>query len=147
MIISKPQVQDACRGHITYPKIKILRIRTGEIEKFSCTTDTKSTLVYKNYVERTCYSRYEKTYNSPLPLYDFVLLSWLHSSYKCNLFTIVNKVIRYFLHSFSFNCHSCFTLLKMAATCGAIMDKTCFIIFTFSGDIKFICPVLSTLTH
>ena len=92
MIISKPQVQDACRGHITYPKIKILR--TGEIEKFSCTTGTKSTLVYKNYVERTCYSRYEKTYNSPLLLYDFVSFTeyWLHSSYKCNLFTIVNKV-------------------------------------------------------
>ncbi len=50
-------------------------IRAGEIGKFSCTIDTKSTAVYKTYVEKTCYARYEQTYNSPLPLYSFVLLS------------------------------------------------------------------------
>jgi hypothetical protein len=31
--------------------------------------------VYKIYVEKTCYSRYDQTYNSPLPLYSFVLLN------------------------------------------------------------------------
>ena len=45
MIISKPQVQDACRGPITYPKIKILRV-SGNFRhacgsaglKFKCVT-------------------------------------------------------------------------------------------------------------
>ena len=51
-------------------------LKKGEFGKFSCTVvDTKSTVVYKNYIEKTCYSRYELTYNSPLPLYGFVLLS------------------------------------------------------------------------
>ncbi len=50
-------------------------LRAGEIGKFSCTIDTKSSAAYKNYVEKTCYSRYEQTYNSPLPLYGFVLFS------------------------------------------------------------------------
>ncbi len=50
-------------------------LRAGEIGKFSCTTDTKSSAAYKTYVEKTCYSRYEQTYNSPLPLYGFVLFS------------------------------------------------------------------------
>jgi hypothetical protein len=50
-------------------------LRAGEFGKFSCTIGTKSTAVYKSYVEKTCYSRYEQTYNSPPPLYSFVLLS------------------------------------------------------------------------
>ena len=50
-------------------------LRAGEIGKFSCTIDKKSSAAYKTYVEKTCYSRYEQTYNSPIPLYGFVLLS------------------------------------------------------------------------
>ena len=50
-------------------------LRATEFSKFSCTIDTTSSAVYKTYVEKTCYSRYEQTYNSPLPLYGFVLLS------------------------------------------------------------------------
>ena len=50
-------------------------LRAGEFGKCSCTIGTKSTAVYKSYVEKTCYSRYDQTYNSPLPLYSFVLLS------------------------------------------------------------------------
>ena len=50
-------------------------LRAGEFGKFSCTVDTGSTILYKIYVEKTCYSRYEQAYNSPLPLYGFVLLS------------------------------------------------------------------------
>ncbi len=50
-------------------------LRAAEVGKFSCTIDTKSSAVYKNYVDKTCYSRYEQTYNSPLPLYGFVLFS------------------------------------------------------------------------
>ena len=50
-------------------------LRAGEIGKFSCTIDTKSSAAYKTYVEKTCYSTYEQTYNSPLPLYGFVLFS------------------------------------------------------------------------
>ncbi|CAB3979458.1 Hypothetical predicted protein [Paramuricea clavata] len=50
-------------------------LRAGEFGKFSCTIGTKSTAAYKSYVEKTCYSRYEQIYNSPLPLYSFVSLS------------------------------------------------------------------------
>ena len=50
-------------------------LRAGEFDKFSCRVDKGSTTVYKIYVEKTCYSRYEQAYNSPLPLYGFVLLS------------------------------------------------------------------------
>ena len=50
-------------------------LRATEFSKFSCTIDTASSTVYKIYVEKTCYSRYEQTYNSPLPLYGFALLS------------------------------------------------------------------------
>ena len=50
-------------------------LRAGEFGKFSCRVDKGSTTVYKIYVEKTCYSRYEQAYNSPLPLYGFVLLS------------------------------------------------------------------------
>ena len=50
-------------------------LRAGEFGKFSCRVDKGSTAVYKQYVEKTCYSRYEQVYNSPLPLYGFVLLS------------------------------------------------------------------------
>ena len=51
-------------------------LRTSEIGKFSCSVGVKSSTVYKIYVEKTCYSRYEQAYNSPLPLYGFVLLSF-----------------------------------------------------------------------
>ena len=50
-------------------------LRKGEFAKFGCTVDKQSTAAYKTSVEKTCYSRYEQTYNSPLPLYGFVLLS------------------------------------------------------------------------
>ena len=48
-------------------------LRASETGKFSCDVDVKSATVD---VEKTCYSRYEKTYESPLPLYGFVLLSF-----------------------------------------------------------------------
>ena len=50
-------------------------LRASEIGKFTCTIDKKTTAAYKAYIEKTCYSRYEQAYNSPLPLYGFVLLS------------------------------------------------------------------------
>ena len=56
-------------------KVVTSALRATEFSKFSCTIDTASSSVYKIYVEKTCYSRYEQTYNSPLPLYGFVLLS------------------------------------------------------------------------
>ena len=50
-------------------------LRASEIGKFTCMIDKKTTAAYKAYIETTCYSRYEQAYNSPLPLYGFVLLS------------------------------------------------------------------------
>ena len=50
-------------------------LRKSEFEKFSCTVGKQSTTAHKTYVEKTCYASYEQTYNRPLPLYGFVLLS------------------------------------------------------------------------
>ncbi len=50
-------------------------LRASEIGKFSCIVDAKSTATYKTRVDQACFSRYEQVYNTPLPLYGFVLLS------------------------------------------------------------------------
>ena len=46
-----------------------------ENAKFSCFVDAKSTTVHKKQVDQLCFTRYDQAYNSPLPLYGFVLLS------------------------------------------------------------------------
>ncbi|CAB3981895.1 NACHT, LRR and PYD domains-containing 14-like [Paramuricea clavata] len=53
----------------------VLELRNGEFAKFGCAVDKQSTAAYKTSVEKRCYSRYEQTYNTILPLYGFVLLS------------------------------------------------------------------------
>ncbi len=50
-------------------------LRESEIGKFSCIVDAKSTATYKTQVDKACFTRYEQVYNTPLPLYGFVLLS------------------------------------------------------------------------
>ena len=50
-------------------------LRESESGKFSCFVDAKSTATYKIQVDKSCFSRYELVYNSPLLLYAFVLLS------------------------------------------------------------------------
>ncbi len=50
-------------------------LRASEIGKFSCIVDAKNTATYKTQVDKACFSRYEQVYNTPLPLYGFVLLS------------------------------------------------------------------------
>ncbi len=50
-------------------------LRASEDRKFSCIVDAKSTATYKTQVDKACFSRYEQVYNTPLPLYGFVLLS------------------------------------------------------------------------
>ena len=52
-----------------------LESRNAEFAKFGCDINKQSTAAYKASVEKTCYSRYEQAYNSPLPLYSYVLLS------------------------------------------------------------------------
>lgn len=52
-----------------------MEFRSTEFAKFGCDINKQSTAAYKASVEKTCYSRYEQTYNSPLPLYGYVLLS------------------------------------------------------------------------
>ena len=47
----------------------------SEKAKFSCSVDAKSTNVHKKQVDQSCFTRYDQAYNSPLPLYSFVLLS------------------------------------------------------------------------
>jgi hypothetical protein len=50
-------------------------LKASESGKFYCILDPKSTTAYKSQVEKTCLTSYEETYNLPLPLYAFVLLS------------------------------------------------------------------------
>ena len=50
-------------------------LRSSENGKFSCSVAAKSTATYKKQVDQSCFARYDQTYNSPLPLYGFVLLS------------------------------------------------------------------------
>ena len=48
-------------------------LRASENGKFSCSVDAKSTATYKKQVDQVCFARYDQAYNSPLPLYGFVL--------------------------------------------------------------------------
>ena len=50
-------------------------LRSSENGKFSCFVGAKSTATYKKQVDQSCFARYDQTFNSPLPLYGFVLLS------------------------------------------------------------------------
>ena len=50
-------------------------LRASENGKFSCSVDPKSTATYKKHVDQSCFSRYDQIYNSPVPLYGFVVLS------------------------------------------------------------------------
>ena len=50
-------------------------LRASENGKFSCSVDAKSTATYKKQVDQVCFAKYDQAYNSPLPLYGFVLLS------------------------------------------------------------------------
>ena len=50
-------------------------LRSSENGRFSCSVDAKSTATYKKQIDQSCFARYDQTYNSPLPLYGFVLLS------------------------------------------------------------------------
>ena len=50
-------------------------LRAREDGTFSCFVDGQSTATYKKQVDQACFLSYDQTYNSPLPLYGFVLLS------------------------------------------------------------------------
>ena len=50
-------------------------LRASENGKFSCSVDSKSTATYKKQVDQLCFSKYDQIYNSPVPLYGFVVLS------------------------------------------------------------------------
>ena len=50
-------------------------LRASENGKFSCSVDAKRTATYKKQVDQACLARYDQVYNSPLPLYGFILLS------------------------------------------------------------------------
>ncbi|XP_028413221.1 NACHT, LRR and PYD domains-containing protein 3-like [Dendronephthya gigantea] len=53
----------------------VVALRVGEFAKFNCAVGPESAASNKTTVEKTCYSRYEEKYNSPLPFYAFVILS------------------------------------------------------------------------
>ena len=55
--------------------VYIAVLSDSENGKFSCIGDAKSTNLHKKQVDQTCFTKYDQAYNSPLPLYGFVLLS------------------------------------------------------------------------
>ncbi|CAB3999042.1 Hypothetical predicted protein [Paramuricea clavata] len=50
-------------------------LRLSENGKFFCPVDVKSSATYKKQADQVCFARYDQAYNSPIPLYGFVLLS------------------------------------------------------------------------
>ena len=58
----------------------IVTVVTGDLkgkeeDGFSCSVDHQSMAPYKQQVDNECFLKYKKVYNSPIPLYGFVLLS------------------------------------------------------------------------
>ncbi|XP_028399244.1 nucleotide-binding oligomerization domain-containing protein 1-like, partial [Dendronephthya gigantea] len=51
-------------------------LRESETQKFDCFYDVETLKTSKTQVERSCFLKYDKVYNSPLPLYQFVSLSF-----------------------------------------------------------------------
>ncbi len=47
----------------------------GEADNFNCNLGPESTIAYKTQVDKSCYSRYQQEYNSPLPFHGFVMFS------------------------------------------------------------------------
>ena len=56
--------------------IVVATLRASENGKFSCSVRDKASTTYQKKVDQACLARYDQTYNSPLPLYGFVLLSF-----------------------------------------------------------------------
>ena len=56
-----------------------------EKENFSCQVDDNSTTVHKKQVDQSCFTKYHQAYNSPLPLFGFVLV--------CTLFGVLVSII------------------------------------------------------
>ena len=50
-------------------------LNKGEADNFNCNLGPESTIAYKTQVDKSCYSRYQQEYNSPLPFHGFVMLS------------------------------------------------------------------------
>ncbi len=53
----------------------VIALKAEEAGKFTCNVSPESTATYKTQVDKACYSRYQQSYNSPLPFYVFVILS------------------------------------------------------------------------
>ena len=47
-------------------------IAGNEDQKFSCDIESKS----KSFIETSCFSKYQENYNSPVPFYAYVILSF-----------------------------------------------------------------------
>ena len=54
----------------------IIALRARENEKFSCSIYDKASSTFKTFVNKACFLKYDQTYNFPLPLYNFILLSF-----------------------------------------------------------------------
>ena len=50
-------------------------LRANEIATFSCSVDQQSAETYQKQINKACLAEYDQVYNSPIPLYGFVLLS------------------------------------------------------------------------
>ena len=55
--------------------VMVATLRGSENGKFSCSVHDKASTTYQKKVDQACLARYDQAYNSPLPLYAFVVLS------------------------------------------------------------------------
>ena len=137
-------------------------LRASESGKFSCIVDAKSTATYKIQVDKSCFSRYELVYNSPLPLYAFVLLSIGSTIFVSVIYSLsVSKRVDEIesthepgISGFAENnqhgeteratyvFHLYFTHLVIRLICGVIFTVMQYTFFYPNGfDLKFICNV------
>ena len=56
--------------------VVVATLRASENGKFSCSVHGKASTTYQKKVDQACLARYDQVYNSPLPLYGFVLLTF-----------------------------------------------------------------------
>ena len=56
--------------------VVVATLRASENAKFSCSVHGKASTTYQKKVDQACLATYDQVYNSPLPLYGFVLLTF-----------------------------------------------------------------------
>lgn len=65
-------------------------LRSGEKEGFRCKVDSRASL-HQRFVEAECFSKYKQKFNSPFPLYGFVLVAFGTVTTVCVIYSFCSK--------------------------------------------------------